>query len=518
MFSIEFLIFFSTGLLSLFLNYFRLSITTTNQVIALFLIVLLMFVSRFFTFYLKGNKSSITNLILLFVSSLLIQFLVISTGGFFSPFLILIHLFTLGSSFLLGLASSVSFLIFSLLMLLLHTWIDQTMLVLFMEDPWSVILYIISFIVIIPLVQLLARTYNLKDRISKLLSERIQLGKIREESIMSGLSELVFVTDRNLRIVSANEAVERTQGLPPEKIIGQYLLDVVPLVDEQGHLVSSSSFFIPKVINEKATSIIRNFNMYVKNLQRPVKVNIQLRPVVDLKGDVTQIAFIITDIKKEGSHELHSYLEQARVRHKTLTEELKKILVSAPAVIQQVEMYGKAEDDLLAALEIEDHPIKKSLALYDIAQLAQQVVSAKRGFATTMGVDMQFALISNRSPSIFMAFVDIKWLDLLLRKLLDIAILLAYGQAKPWVGFSLREEDRKVIVEMRTKTPPLLPQEYKQLFTQYYGNLGAKTNLNLGSGLEGFIAKTIATELQIPLSVKFQEDYALFALTVPKSL
>ncbi len=77
--------------------------------------------------------------------------------------------------------------------------------------------------------QLLAYRYHLKDTLSKLLREYIQIREEREESILKGLNELVVVTDKNLRIISSNEAARGIFRLSEEKIISQPLLAVFSL-------------------------------------------------------------------------------------------------------------------------------------------------------------------------------------------------------------------------------------------------------------------------------------------------
>ena len=200
MFSIESLIFLLSSLVSLALIYYKVSSSILQQIILVLLIILIIFFSRFFFSKSKTTLIKQINSILLFLTALTIQLVVISTGGFFSPFLIILHLYTLGASFLFNLSALLTFLILSVGLLGANTLLNQNLKVLFEEDPFSTILYIISFIVIIPLAQYLMKTYHLKDALSNLLTQHLEIGQLREKSIVEGLSEMVVVTDVNLNL------------------------------------------------------------------------------------------------------------------------------------------------------------------------------------------------------------------------------------------------------------------------------------------------------------------------------
>ena len=249
------------SLIVFLLIYFKFQIVVFQQLIA-FLIVLLVILTRF-PFALTGNiLQKLLRLSLITLSGLLVQLLVISSGGFYSPFLILLYLYTLGASFLLNLHTAISFLVFSLILLVAAVIFDQRMRMLFSEDPGTAILYFVSFIVITPLAQFLMRTYHLKSALSKILAEYVQIGQKREESILRGLSEMVLVTDSRLRIQSVNEATERVVGKSQEQLYGQPLLSTVLLRDENGNLATTKALSIDSILTDKVSRIIKGFYFF----------------------------------------------------------------------------------------------------------------------------------------------------------------------------------------------------------------------------------------------------------------
>lgn len=335
--------------------------------------------------------------------------------------------------------------------------------------------------------------------------------ELREKSILGSLSELVLVTDKNLRILSANEAVERTLSLLFGEIVQHNLLDILSLVDKAGGKATPDSLAIRKALENKTTQVIRGFSLVTK-AAKPTEVTIQVHPVADLEGEISQIAFVIKSAKAGEAHQLHSYLEQARIKHRALIENLTNL----PQLRRQIEIYSKIEDDLITALEVEDHQIVPVMAQEDVAALCHRVVGAKQNFAKSLGVALSFSKpegITTAIPiSLFFVPVDAKWLDLLLRKVLDMAILLASKERNPAVVFMLGHTEDAVTITISASAPPLSQKDEASLFTQYYGEIGARTNLISGSGLEGFIAKTIATQLHIPLRVVIENNRLTFSL------
>lgn len=514
-----------------------------QQIIALLLAVLLIFSSKIIfskNKEVKGNKIKKNHFLLLFISSFLVQALIISTGGFYSPFLIVLHLYTLGASFLLISKSSISFLGFSVGLLVVNILLNPQMLGLFQEDPGPVILYFVSFVVIIPLAQFLMYSYHIKDALSKILKEYIQLGEKREESILRGLSELVVVTDKDLNILSTNEAAEEALNLPTASIIRHPLLNILPLTDGNGSPATRQALSIDKIIADRATRIIDGFYFHFPAETKPHQVDVQIRPITDSSGEVDQIVVIVRDALAVNGAQKHTNLELAKTKRKILIEDLRKAFIRAKlnGQLAEVEVLNKVEEDILLATEIEDHPLKAEANFQDIAILCKQTIASKLQFAQSLGVHLQFALpkeevaenaLLNLSQtdfpkeslpgSTFTITVDRRWLEIAIQKLLDITILISSQEKNPQVLLSTCHPDDKTInIAITTSCPETISGKQQNLLTEYYGDLGTNTGLSLGSGLEGFIAKTITDQLSIPLIIKVEGNplSLTFLLTLSK--
>lgn len=99
--------------------------------------------------------------ILVFFALLIVQLTILSTGGIYSPFLILLHLLILGIGIFFDFKSVVLFLDSMILVLLFNSYINWKELFLLHSDPFTLLLYLLSFLVILPVIYLLHRHYKI---------------------------------------------------------------------------------------------------------------------------------------------------------------------------------------------------------------------------------------------------------------------------------------------------------------------------------------------------------------------
>lgn len=541
MLAFEWLIFLLSSFVTLAAIYYKLSNIRLQQITALLIIIILFILNRYVFSRSRGALTLWPKLALLFFSSLMIQMIVLSTGGFFSPFLILLYLYFLGISFLLNLQASISFLIFSVIVLIANIWLSRDLFALFRDDPFSFILYLISFMVIIPLAQFLNRSYHIKDTLSRMLSEHLYQGKLREKSILQGLNELVLVTDQNLKILSINQAVEEIVGLLSTDIIGRKFLDILTLQYKDGTKATTSNLSIDQILTDKTARIINGFTLIDKSGDK-AEVTIRINPIADLNKGIDQFVFVI----KEGDFETilssaHRDLDRARNNFGAAFADFTKTLraTNSPALNLRASLLRKMEEDILLAQEIEDHPIKETVSFPDVAEVCQGVLISKEEFAKNLNVSLQFVLppeettevsrLSLRAQKVqysvlspvssFSIPIDSNWLKVILEKLLDISILLVSDKKDPKIQLILSRENDRIIEISVISTPLYIPEkDQKELLTEYFGKLGETTNLKLGSGLEGFIAQRVTEHLKIPLNIRSEihSNKLIFSLKVEK--
>ncbi|MDD2823058.1 MAG: PAS domain-containing protein [Candidatus Daviesbacteria bacterium] len=544
MFSYSTLIYIISSAVTYALIYFHLSTANFQQITAVLLFAILILLGRIMMVRNDFVFGKLGYFIGLFLSSFFVQILILATGGIYSSFLILIHLFTLGSSFLVNISSSMVFLALTLSILVTSIYSNPQMLAIFKDDPGSAALYFISFIVILPMAQYIVYRYHLKDTIFKVIKEYAETGEQREASILNNIAELVVVTDKNLQILSINEALEQSLNIVQEDCIGRSILEIVPLKNEKNESVTMDELSISQVLADKATRIMDGF--YYKELKSSKlrSIAIQIRPVLDSNGVVSQIVFLITNPRRNAELQRHADLQEAFTKQKLMFEDLKSTLIKAGLnnIISKVELFNKSETDLVLAYEIQDHSIKPVISPDDIALIGKQAVASKQALAQHLGVSIQFILpkeeIAEASRlslidthveaealplSSFTAPVDKAWFMVLLQKLLDISLLLASEKTNQQIDLLVRHSvSDENIIELVISTPyqSISDQEIDKLFIQYYPDFTTRSNLYLGSGLEGYIAKNIINHLNIPFVAQFNPAKSIltFTFTITKTL
>lgn len=497
----------------------------------------------------SSNKSLpfFVSIVLITLISAFLQLLVLSSGGFYSPFLILFHLFAISLSFLLNIRIAIGFLFFSIATLISGTALDNRLSGLFTGDPWSAVLIMFSFVAIIPLFQLISSSYRLKEAISKILSTQLkltsaqlELTKKRDRSLLGGLSDLVVVTDLSLNILSLNEAAIRALKLSSAEALGKFFFDVIYLKDMNGGLVDPHYLPLGDAAERGTAHMINDLLLYTKNTPFPRKINLGIHPTRNLEGHIDQIVFIISNFYETGHSSIaYQNVEKAVLRHKSLLEAVKNELQekNMKQLKARIELLGKTEEDILTATEIITQGIKSGSNLSDVANLMQHVFVDKKGFAEDLAVSLELRMSQEFTEQFttleigegkvlpiaftsqyFTALIEPRWFDVLMEKITDLAILLSLKKNPALVRIFMSYDKESVKIDVGCAYPAPVPKDFeKMLLTEYYGSLGADANMVLGSGLEGYLIKSITTLMDIPLYITYNEDSQTLIFSVKLS-
>lgn len=530
-FLIEILSLLFSSLLAFSFIHFKVSITGLQQIVIAAVIILIFFANRFFSS--SKQIGYILYLALIFLISFSLQILVFSSGGFFSPFIVLFHLFAIALSFLVSMRIAGGFVLFAVVALLVASLFDAKLSSVFNGDLASVALYLLSFGVILPLTQVVSERYHLKDALSKILAKELNVQK----TIFEGLSDIVIITGVDLKILSFNAAAERGLRLSSSELLGRSLFEVLLLKDTKGNPVNESYLNIDDIVEDKTIRINKDLILYIRNTALPKTVTMQVRPTGNLEGEIDQLAFIITEGESDKeAGKIHQDLQEALLKHEAALEDLKLKLSNKGMfdLQRKTESLGKTEKDILTAMELQDHGLKSSMELKDASNVLSHIVSLEDLFAKALGVKINFTVDpkyiqeaqklvpagSQFSPSTitspyFTMPMDSKWFDLLIQKLLELNVLLVSGTNLPQIDLLLGYDKDFVYINSAISST-ITPEDHRLLFTEYYGKLATTTNLSLGSGLEGYMVKTIASLLRIPLNIKNKDNFLIFTLQFSK--
>ena len=468
----------------------------------------------------------------LFGCTAFIQLLILASGGFQSPFLILIHLFMISISFFLSFTVAIIFLLSSFLVVLVDMSFYHGVIQTLINDPTTILLQVVSLIVIIPLAYLISQQYHAKDIVSRLLKLKVATN----EFILNNVSDMVIVTNNDFAILSVNAAAEHILQQSRSELLDKPLFNVLLLKDGYGKLVTQETLFpdgkIPTNSKEKTF-----FLMKTNISQRAVNLSVQPVKVPDRKSK--QITFIIR-YNNMSKDDLAVTLDKARGKYEALLQSIKKKIHGQQLSETQTNLFllEKIENDTYMVQLLNNYVPKATVPKIDIAQLCKQIVLNNQTFAHTFNVAEDFALhnfgMHDIEPLIVKNFpikpeqltgpfftmaCDVQQVEFAIKKLLDLSVFLASSEKKPKVILSVQRTTAHFIIKVTASCSKLTEKEERELLLPYYGNLSDKTNVHLGSGLEGYLVKKIAEQLGITLHISQQQkpvNQILFTLKLPK--
>lgn len=531
MFSIESLIFLISSLISTGLIYFQVPKSALFVILSILLAVLLVFFGRFQLSFLQKKEHSGYLLLALFICSLFIQILLIATGGFFSAFIIVLHLFTLAMSLLLNVRSSIFFLLISVTVLISMIFFDPQTVVLFKQDPWSFLLHGVSFLVVIPLAHMMVSTYHLKDAITKVLSDHLKTKEMQDESIFRGIGEFVLILSKELRIVFANEALKQSLGLENDQLISKDVFSILPIQEANGGEVNRQTLSIDQAIADKSTHIVRGFYFNTKQGNKKMPVTIQVRPIYEQDGELKQLILVIV-ADKTGSMLDTVDIKLASARRKLLEAELEGELKNSTTSLIHYTLLMEQINDALLYEDLQNHGITESKTLINLSEFITHLISQMQKITTNLGVKVDFldtqeslvrlaTEVSSTEYSLYshnkknlLAGIDNIWANQILTALFKLFVLIVQNTDKQLIlRIGVNDKDELVVV-FAAKAPLDIGFAVDDLFLQNYGKLQNHPSLALGSGLEGVLVKKIAGDLNYPIVLKFDQKSAIITATI----
>lgn len=533
-FFLEFFIFTVSSIFSLLPLQFENSINL-QRIITLIIVLLLIFSYKlFFSIHITATERNILKGCLIFFTTLLIQFSVINNGGFYSPFFVLLHIYSLALGFFVGLRASLMFLGFSVISLFAQIYTNQSFEV-FMNDPGTILLYALSFMVIIPFSHFVAKQYSLKASLADVLSKQVSI----DNSIISGISEMVIITDLKLKVLSINDQVERTLALSRNEIVGQSLLEVLFLKTNDGPIIKEDFLSVDRVIAERTTRIVKGLSLYTKNRGVPKNVKLTLKPVTDPNGTLEQITILISEEENQiiGPIDQTFDVTGVQLKHQAMIEDLKNKLlaINQRSLSAEVYLIANLEEDLVLSTELEQKIIHPAPIHIDIAQLVQKTVSKFQNIASLFNLNATFSVlnfsIEDVAPHIpkglqlspmdftsvfFTAPVDVKWFTVLVDKLLFVGLLFGLGNNQGTIAVTIERYDTRTLrVSITIPTVYLTnTADASMIFKKDYGNLSASSSFGLASGLEGLLAEKVAKSINVPISSTFDAKSKTLVLSL----
>jgi PAS domain-containing protein len=511
-------LFLISSAISFGLIYLKLSTVFSQQIISVVLLFSVILLGKFNN--VKQKQTPWQTGIAVVLSSFLVQMLVISSGGLYSPLLIIIHIYTLGAIFLLNSKTPIYFLIFSLAVLSAQLRFDPILAGTFQSDPWTAVIYGMSFLIIIPLALYLSHHYFMKDAFTKILKNYITMQEQKESSILTALNDLVVVIDPALKIASVNVSVEKYLQIDKQDILGKKLFEVFTFKDLSGNTADASSLSIDVALKDHASHFVEGFMLLTEANIKPKPVLVQIRPLTDSQGVVSQIVIVMSEPVAKREEHAHESISEAIRRKNALLDAFARVQpgTSYDSVKANIGLITHIEEDIFLSQELEDHAISEKPTLADIVILSHQKLAEVLPLSAFLGVtpavtfddpdSKEAAYVKlhesktsdlDLSPSIYSLPIEKRFVGIIIRKMLEIGIIVA--SATPYKSVVLeasQDNDRKIYLKVSMPNPGVAESEIKDLFILYNPLIGQKTHLALGSGMEGFLFTKLCTILNIP--------------------
>jgi PAS domain-containing protein len=478
------------------------------------------------------------NSFILVGSTFSIELLVVSTGGFFSHFLLLAFLFCLAIGFFISLRVSLSFLVLFYLILGVQVVFDPTLLHLFYSDITTLVLFVLAFIVAGNLAYFLNRSYTIKDLFVEVLHKQLKVVQNEEQSILSSVEELIIITDKDLHIISVNEAVEKILLLSRSELFQKHLFEVLFLKNSSAIILNKEIITLSKIIEEKQELHFDNLLLVTKTGSSEEHYQLHIKPILNLEGNVDQILFTLlnNDLHLHDKTEEDYVLDLIITKHQAMIEDLKRTLLSQQLLdlAFKAEVIGKIDREILYLIALQNPSFQNTITPINMARLGKNVYEVFHPFAEAMHVNLHYKLLNigtedvkdiqladaqisvdEMTRTLYTAKTNLRWIEILLHKLMDMAIVLSSSSENQSTTLSLQKSDNGLLIKIQSGFTKIDQKDLHYLYTLNFGPLANRTNLMIASGLEGYIAKLIAEKITLPITIEISDQGLCFSLLLP---
>ncbi len=539
-FSASLVLFFSS-LLVLGANYYHLQISVIQQGIAV-LIILLIITLKIFIFS-KESPLKNDNLIfswLVFLTSLLVQLTIFSSGGLYSPLFVMFHLYYLSLSIFVSLFAAIVFLSFAGSALIFNTLNDPRLKDFIVNDPGTAALLILSLIILLPLYHLAASKYHFQDMVSKIIFDKLDLLKSRYNLILGGVADAVLITGKDLHIISINEAGKRLMHLSGKDYLGHYLFEVLSLKNLDGQIIDEHDPQFNQLISAGTEGVLNNLFLYTKDSDFPQRVSVQLQIAKDPKSNVEQIIIIVSRVDVTFGEVKEVGVEELLGRQKKLYQEIKTETKKSGLedLYSKILLLEKIDKDYYIFSQVKGAAVKLKVDLVDVAQVVQNVLLEGKELPQALGVKLSLSYSGGFTqhftpevrdglsiyPSIetnpnFSALTNKEGLQVLVSNLIKLSILSTLGNNNPTVSVNLSYHEETIEIKMSCIYKGTLDDKIKNILLNHsYNSLIPGGNAKLCSSLEEYLINLFSGLLNLSVHGEInKEDNSLsFNLVLPK--
>ena len=475
-------VFTLAGLFSLFLIRTDISLQTLLQIIAIVILAVILTTRFVFKKIAVGNKT-LAYLIESLVISLFIYVLVFSTGSLTSPFLIMTHLYAIGVAFLISQQITVSFVFITVAFLILSIRFDSTVQLQLAENQFTLILYFLAYIAILPFTNFLAKVYRQKEAWVEELSQMLSTSKKHQETLLKNIEDAVVVLSKDLKVSFINNAVKIKTGYSEGDLIGKNFFDVFTIKDNSGSTLESEKLPFSAVLATKNEVKVDKLQISTKS-GKFLRVNLKILPVIDHTGQILGLMVIVKDVdEKAATSTIH--LDKAEEKISMLPIDKLKTIATDLLLMSRLE--SNVVEGLSSFINISGVVEKEMIIMDQIAKAKNVKLTCPSPASETVLPKGKIVMPEKHCifPVVYVLSNE-KLLKVAIHNLLKVAVALAETSGKVRVDVQTAPDVVKFELSINNKI--ISQNEINLLFSKFFNELVNLPNMELCSGLEIAIA------------------------------
>jgi PAS domain S-box-containing protein len=350
---------------------------------------------------------------------------------------------------------------------------------------------------------------NQAEKIAQHLLE-VEKQKNRVQALFENVEESAYIFDKNLKIISANDACEIMVGSTEKELIGKNYYESFGCHDRKGHYYPEFDP-VAKVLTSKE-SVPYDEHLHINKEGKERWVGVSYTPFLNEREDVEQILSIARDItsikeleksKSEfvslASHELRtpltvingylSLLLSGDLGSLDKEQTRSSFLAVLNKVKHETERLTNLVGDLLNVSRIEEGRLKLSFRKVPIVETIDEVLGEFKPMAAIKGVRVKVLRSISKREGILYVMADKDKLKQVFVNLLDNAVKFTESGGEIITEYSV--ENGQIFIQIKDTGVGIPPNMLPRIFEKFQQAGGSFLKENKGTGLGLFIVKSL---------------------------
>ena len=362
--------------------------------------------------------------------------------------------------------------------------------------------------------------------------EQLNHLRARDEAMFASIGEGAYVIDTDRIVTHINPRACEMLGLASEKVIGHYVYDLIPIIDEHGEVVPRDQRPLEKALLSRQSvtfsSMVHPYYLFNQKTNKRFPATITVSPII-IEGNVVGAVSVFRDSTMEyeldraknefislASHQLRTPLSII-VLNLELLERQYQAELSRDGAAVHIEEIAKASkrmvklvNTLLNVSRIE----LGTLEVFSSSAHVPSVIDEKMKEFDSLLIERQLTVKKVYEGTMPSIYADTQLLQIIFDNIISNAIKYSYEESEIEITVQRKGKVIECVIKNYGYGIPddAKPYVFSKLFrADNVRNLGEE-----GTGLGLYIAKSIIERLGGSISFDSKEnEYTIFYLTLP---